>query len=102
VQTCALPIFPGHERAEAALSLWDDVTAQLAKKSLQSAWEAAALEGHLDPVMAVAASADGVIAVSGDLGGAVRFWDLRQQAEVAKAAGHEATVAAAALGPDGR
>jgi len=93
---------PGHERAEAALSLWDDVTSRLPRKSLHSAWEAATLEGHLDPVMAVAASADGGAAVSGDLGGAVRFWDLRQQAEVAKTAGHQATVAAAALVPDGR
>jgi WD40 repeat protein/serine/threonine protein kinase len=93
---------PGHERAEAALSLWDDVTAHLPRKSLQSAWEAAALEGHLDPVMAVAASADGGFAVSGDLAGAVRWWDLRQHVEIARPAGHDATVAAAALAPDGR
>ena len=93
---------PGHERAEAALTLWDDVTARLPRKALQSAWEAAALEGHLDPVMAVAASADGGMAVSGDLVGAVRFWDLRQQVEAAKTSGHDATVAAAALVPGGR
>ena len=93
---------PGHERAEAALSLWDDVTAHLPRKSLQTAWEAVALEGHLDPVMSVAASADGAFAVSGDLAGAVRFWDLRQQIEVARPAGHQATVPAAALAPDGR
>jgi WD40 repeat protein/serine/threonine protein kinase len=93
---------PGHERAEAALSLWDDVTAQLPKKSLQSAWEAAALEGHHDPVMAVAASADGAIAISGDLAGGVRWWDLRQQIELAQPPGHQATVTSAALAPDGR
>jgi len=79
---------PGHERAEAALALWDDVTARLPRKALQSAWEAAALEGHLDPVMAVAASANGAVAVSGDLAGAVRWWDLRQQVELAATTGH--------------
>ena len=93
---------PGHERAEAALTLWDDVTSRLPRKSLQSAWEAAVFEGHLDPVMAVAVSANGGAAVSGDLGGAVRWWDLRQQVEGARTAGHDATVAAIALTPDAR
>ena len=93
---------PGHERAEAALTLWDDVTARLPRNALTSAWEAAALEGHLDPVMAVAASANGAVAISGDLAGAVRFWDLRQQLELTRVAGHDATVAAVALAPDGR
>jgi WD40 repeat protein len=93
---------PGHERAEAALTLWDDVTARLPRNTLTSAWEAAAFEGHLDPVMAVAASASGAVGASGDLAGAVRFWDLRQQTELPRVAGHDATVAAVALAPDGR
>ena len=40
---------PGHERSPEALSLWDDVTSQLPRKGLESAWELAALDGHRDP-----------------------------------------------------
>jgi hypothetical protein len=56
---------PGHERAEPRCRCGTTSPARLPRKSLHSAWEAATLEGHLDPVMAVAASADGGAAVSG-------------------------------------
>src|SRR5262249_58253599 len=67
---------PGHQRSAEALSLWDDVTSQLPRKGLESAWELDSLDGHRDPVVAVGVSADGTRAMSGDLAGQVRGWDL--------------------------
>jgi WD40 repeat protein len=93
---------PGHERSPEALSLWDDVTSQLPRKGLDSAWELAALDGHRDPVVAVAVGADGTRALSGDLTGQVRVWDLTARAQRAVHEGHESTVSSVALTPDGR
>ena len=93
---------PGHERSPEALTLWDDVTSQLPRKGLESAWELAALEGHRDPVVAVGVSADGTRALSGDLTGQVRVWDLATRTAIAAHAEHEATVSAVAITPDAR
>jgi WD40 repeat protein len=93
---------PGHERSPEALSLWDDVTSQLPRKGLESAWELAALEGHRDPVVAVAVGTDGTRALSGDLTGQVRVWDLVTRTQLAAHEAHEATVSSVALTPDGR
>jgi WD40 repeat protein len=93
---------PGHERSEAALALWDDVTALLPRRGLASAWEAASLEGHRDPVLAVAVGGDGAQAVSGDLVGVVRAWDLGRRADRGVLGAHDATVAGVAVAPDGR
>jgi WD40 repeat protein/serine/threonine protein kinase len=93
---------PGHERSPEALSLWDDVTSMLPRKGLESAWELAALDGHRDPVVAVGVSADGTRALSGDLTGEVRVWDLATRAALASHAEHEATVSAVAVTPDAR
>jgi predicted Zn finger-like uncharacterized protein len=93
---------PGHERSPEALVLWDEVTSLLPRKGLESAWELAALEGHRDPVLAVGVSFDGTRALSGDLTGQVRVWDLVARTTVASHQDHEATVAAVALGPDAR
>ncbi|PYQ51870.1 MAG: hypothetical protein DMF78_12450, partial [Acidobacteria bacterium] len=91
---------PGHERSAEALTLWDEVTSLLPRKGLESAWELAALEGHRDPVLAVAVGADGTRALSGDLAGQVRAWDLAARGSSTALDGHEATVAAVALTPD--
>jgi len=93
---------PGHERSPEALTLWDDVTSLLPRKGLESAWELAALEGHRDPVVAVGVSADGTRALSGDLTGQVRVWDLGARTAIAAHDGHEATVSAVAITPDAR
>ncbi|HEY8149651.1 MAG TPA: protein kinase [Vicinamibacteria bacterium] len=93
---------PGHERSPEALILWDDVTSLLPRKGLESAWELAALEGHRDPVVAVGVSADGTRALSGDLTGQVRVWDLGARTTIAAHDGHEATVSAVAITPDAR
>jgi WD40 repeat protein len=93
---------PGHERSPEALSLWDDVTSLLPRKGLESAWELAALEGHRDPVVAVGISADGSRALSGDLPGQVRVWDLAARTQLAVHEGHESTVSSVAVTPDGR
>jgi WD40 repeat protein len=90
----------GHERSPEALALWDDVTAQLPRKGLEAAWEMAVLEGHRDPIVSVAVSADGGRAVSGDLGGQVRVWDLAARGPSTALDGHEATVSSVALTPD--
>jgi predicted Zn finger-like uncharacterized protein len=93
---------PGHERSPEALSLWDDVTAQLPRKGLEAAWEMGALEGHRDPVVAVGVSAEGTRAMSGDLAGQVRVWNLALRTPLAVHDAHEATVSAVALTPDAR
>jgi WD40 repeat protein/serine/threonine protein kinase len=93
---------PGHERSPEALSLWDDVTALLPRKGLESAWELAALDGHRDPVVAVGVSPDGTRALSGDLTGQVRVWDLPARRALESHAEHEATVSSVAITPDAR
>jgi WD40 repeat protein/serine/threonine protein kinase len=93
---------PGHERSAEALTLWDDVTAHLPRKGLEAAWEAASLEGHRDPVVCVATSADGTHALSGDIAGTLRWWDLARRAADGTVAAHDLTIAAVALTPDGR
>jgi len=93
---------PGHERSAEALTLWDDVTSQLPRKGLESVWELGELDGHRDPVVAVGVSANGARAISGDLAGQVRVWDLPQRVPVSSHDVHEATVSAVALTPDAR
>jgi predicted Zn finger-like uncharacterized protein len=91
----------GHERSPEALSLWDDVTSLLPRKGLESAWELATLEGHRDPVVAVGVGLDGARALSGDLAGEVRSWDLAARSSTVLA-GHDATVSSVAITPDQR
>jgi WD40 repeat protein len=90
---------PGHERSDALLAVWDDATASLPRQELESVWQAARLEGHRDPVVAL--SLGGGRAFSGDLTGTLFWWDLRRRAELGSCAAHEATVAAVALSADG-
>jgi WD40 repeat protein len=93
---------PGYERSEAALTLWDEICALLPRKGLQSAWEEASLEGHADPVLCLAVSADGGRALSGSMDGTVRLWDLGARQLLAVFEGHESTVSSVAFTPDGR
>lgn len=93
---------PGYERSEAALTLWDEICALLPRKGLQSAWEEASLEGHADPVLCLAVSADGGRALSGSMDGTVRMWDLGTRQLMAVFEGHESTVSAVAFTADGR
>ena len=93
---------PGYERSEAALTLWDEICTLLPRKGLQSAWEEASLEGHADPVLCLAVSADGGRALSGSMDGTVRLWDLGTRQLLATFEGHESTVAAVAFSADGR
>jgi WD40 repeat protein/serine/threonine protein kinase len=92
---------PGHERSDAVLELWDDVTAALPRRALESAWQAARLEGHLDPVVSLAVSVAGNRALSGDLAGGLRWWDLARRVEVESVAAHDATVSSVAFAADG-
>jgi WD40 repeat protein/serine/threonine protein kinase len=93
---------PGYERSEAALTLWDEICTLLPRKGLQSAWEEASLEGHADPVLCLAVSADGGRALSGSMDGTVRLWDLGTRQLLATFEGHESTVSAVAFSADGR
>jgi WD40 repeat protein/serine/threonine protein kinase len=93
---------PGYERSEAALTLWDEICTLLPRKGLQSAWEEASLEGHADPVLCLAVSADGGRALSGGMDGTVRLWDLGTRQLLATFEGHESTVSAVAFSADGR
>jgi WD40 repeat protein len=92
---------PGHERAEAALSLWDELSQRLPRQGLQSVWEEAHLDGHRDQVLSVAADGPGARAISGGLDATVRVWDLSARGPTATLSGHGAAVTAVSLAPDG-
>jgi WD40 repeat protein/serine/threonine protein kinase len=92
---------PGFERAEAAVQMWDDVCTLLPRKGLQASWEAAAFEGHTDPVLAVAVSGDGRV-LSGGMDQTVRLWDLARRQPLSVLKGHAEAVTAVAFTPDGR
>jgi WD40 repeat protein/serine/threonine protein kinase len=93
---------PGHERAETALALWDELCARLPRKGLSGAWEESKLEGHTDQVLAAAMSADGARALSASMDQTVRVWDLAKGQAAAVLAGHEGAVTAVAVSRDGR
>ncbi len=93
---------PGHERSQAALTLWDDVTAALPRRDLEAVWQAVRLEAHRDPVVALAVDPAGRRALSGDLMGCVKWWDLGSRSEIASATDHEATVSALACAGEAR
>jgi WD40 repeat protein/serine/threonine protein kinase len=88
---------PGHERSEAALAVWDDLCARLPRRALQSAWEAARLEGHEDQVLGVAVGPAGARALTAGLDATVRIWDLAARRAEAVLAGHEGAVTAVAF-----
>jgi len=92
---------PGHARSEAALAVWDDLCARLPRRALQSAWEAARLEGHEDQVLGVAVDPAGARALTAGLDSTVRIWDLARQRAEATLAGHDGGVTAVAFaGPN--
>ena len=94
-------LVPGHERAEAALTLWDDLCGRLPRRGLQSVWETAPLEGHTDPVTGVAADASGTRVLTGGQDATVRLWDLASRRPVATLTGHDGGVTAVAFAGDG-
>ena len=93
---------PGYERSDDALVLWDEISAALPRKGLRGAWEAASLEGHSDPILAVSLSPDGARALSGGMDATVRLWDLAGRQLLSVLSGHAETVSAVAFAPDGR
>ena len=93
---------PGYERADDALALWDEISAALPRKGLRGAWEAVSLEGHSDPILAVALSPDGGRALSGGMDATLRLWDLAGRQLLSVLSGHTETVSAVAFAPDGR
>ncbi|MCC6361132.1 MAG: protein kinase [Phycisphaerales bacterium] len=62
----------------------------------------ATLEGHTDPIHAVAFSADGTQIVSGGRDRTVRVWNVRDRSTVATLTGHTHDIFAAIFSPDGR
>jgi WD40 repeat protein len=93
---------PGHERSEAALAVWDDLCARLPRLALQSAWEAARLEGHEDQVLAAAVDPAGSRALTAGLDATVRAWDLGRRRAEATLSGHDGAVTAVAFAGTGR
>jgi predicted Zn finger-like uncharacterized protein len=93
---------PGHERAEAALALWDELCARLPRKGLSSAWEEGRLEGHTDQVLGLAVSADGARGISGGMDQSLRTWDLARRQGTAVLGGHQGPVTGVAITRDGR
>ncbi|MEU9325627.1 protein kinase [Streptomyces canus] len=66
----------GHERAANVRSAWRELSQVLRKAGLRGAWKQRTLEGHTSAVFSVAVSRDAAVAVSGDLEGTARIWDL--------------------------
>jgi WD40 repeat protein/serine/threonine protein kinase len=97
----AARLVPGHERAEAALALWDDLCARLPRRGLQSVWEVEPLEAHVDPVTAVAADAAGSLALTAGQDATVRLWELASRRCVATLTGHDGGVTAVGIVADG-
>ncbi len=62
---------------------------------------AVTLQGHSTPVMALAYSVDGKHLVTGDRGGSIKMWDVRQGIEVGEFLGHSEAVHAIAMAADG-
>jgi len=93
---------PGHERAEGALAVWDELCARLPRKGLLSAWEEGRLEGHADQVLALAFTPDGGRVLSGSTDQSVRVTDLARGQAGAVLLGHTAAVSAVAVTRDGR
>ena len=93
---------PGHERAETALQVWDELCARLPRKGLSSAWEEGRLEGHTDQVLALTVGADGARAVSGSMDQSLRVWDLTRRQGIAVLTGHQGPVTGVAVTRDGR
>src|SRR5262245_2832646 len=68
----------------------------------QQATQVGTLEGHTEPVYAVAWSPDGQMLVTASFDNTVRLWDAATRKELHKFDGHESLVLAAAFRPDGQ
>src|SRR5947208_1573285 len=68
----------------------------------QSAQVVGTLEGHSDPVYAIAWSPDGKTLVTGGFDNSVRLWDAATRKEIKRFDGHSGLVLAVAPAPDGK
>src|SRR3954471_15864055 len=68
----------------------------------QSAQVVGTLEGHTDPVYAIAWSLDGKTLVTGGFDSTVRLWDAATRKEIKRFDGHTGLVLAVAPAPDGK
>src|SRR5262245_51958854 len=68
----------------------------------QQAKQAGTLDGHTDPVYAVAYSPDGKSLITGGFDNTVRLWDTATRKEIKKFEGHANLVLAVAPSPDGK
>jgi WD40 repeat protein len=90
---------PGHERARAALAVWDDLCARLPRRSLLSAWEESRLEGHAEAVLAIAIDAVRDSIATASLDGTVRARGLASRAPDLVLRGHDGAVTGVAFLP---
>src|ERR1700761_45564 len=68
----------------------------------QAAKVVGTLDGHTDPVYAIAWSPDGKTLVTGGFDNTVRLWDADTRKEIKKFEGHSNLVLAVAPSPDGQ
>src|SRR3954454_18810214 len=68
----------------------------------QTAKVAGTLDGHTDPVYAIAWSPDGKTLITGGFDNTVRLWDAATRKEIKKFEGHANLVLAVASAPDGK
>src|SRR5688500_2359813 len=68
----------------------------------QAAQVAGTLDGHTDPVYAIAWSPDDKTLITGGFDNTVRLWDAATRTEIRKFGGHANLVLAAASAPDGK
>ena len=68
----------------------------------QQATVVGTLEGHTDPVYAVAWSPDGKTLATASFDSTIRLWDATTRKEIKKYEGHSKLALAVAIAPDGK
>jgi predicted Zn finger-like uncharacterized protein len=93
---------PGYGRRPEATDQWGALYVRLARAGLEGGWERHALEGHLGAVTAVAAGADGRLALSGSADRTLKVWEVATGHCLRTLEGHGSVVTAVCLSADGR
>ena len=88
---------PGHERAPTAVALWDELSARLPRRGLDSAWEEAVLAQGRESLLAVDIEADGRRVLAASFDGSLELVDVAARRRAPLAGRHEGPVTSVAF-----